>query len=89
MVSDELVLVYGTANEIDLALCRQVLEEAGIPVVEQKSVLEQLYVSVFREVQPFRLLVRAQDADNARAIVADYLRRVEAGEYALPEEDDD
>ncbi|MHB9026288.1 MAG: hypothetical protein ACYC7E_19280 [Armatimonadota bacterium] len=88
MESDELVVIYGTANEIDLALCRQVLDEAGIPVVEQKSVLEQLYVPVFLEVHPHRLLVHARDAARAAALVADYQRRVDAGEYALPDEEE-
>ncbi|HEY3416021.1 MAG TPA: DUF2007 domain-containing protein [Armatimonadota bacterium] len=89
METDELVVVYDTDDEISLTFCRQVLEEAGIPVVEQKPHVRPLYhpVIAFGDFI-YRLLVRAQDADTARALVMDYLRKVEAGDYALPDNQD-
>ncbi|MHB9026170.1 MAG: hypothetical protein ACYC7E_18690 [Armatimonadota bacterium] len=80
---DDLVHIYEASSFDDAVLCRSRLEDAGIPVLPHAS---GNYVVSWDSVYPlppffFALFVRPEDAEQARAVVAEYVQ-----ETALPEE---
>jgi hypothetical protein len=87
---DELVAVYEAKDELQAATLKQVLEEAGIPVVEKEYRAHGAFGAVqdIGMVTPFsysRLFTSASRAEEAKRIVADFLAAYERGDLELPE----
>jgi hypothetical protein len=87
---EPLVAVYEAKDELQAATLKQVLEEAGIPVVEKEYRAHGAFGAVqdIGMVNPFsysRLFTLASSAEEAKRIVADFLAAYERGDLALPE----
>ncbi len=81
MAEDELVAVYGAESEIDALLHRELLEEAGIDVMEQVRESE-IFAGITYDTLHSVLLVRAADADRARELLDAYAAEEASGELA-------
>jgi len=82
MSESALVAVFNAPDEIQALLYRTVLEEAGIDVVERTYEIT-LFESVRQNALHSELLVRAEDADRARALLAAFYQEAATGELAL------
>lgn len=89
MTDDSFEVVYQASTELDANICKTILEDAGITVVilPVGEAWKQLYLgetaSAFGQ-----LLVPAEDADRAKALLADYIQQVESGAFELPDEEE-
>ena len=82
MDHDALVPVYDAETEVEAVLYRTMLEEAGIDVVERPY--ETVWLeSVKQRALHSQLLVRAEDAERARALVAAFEEEAARGELNL------
>jgi hypothetical protein len=79
-INEPLVAVYSAPDEVMSVMVRDLLEDAGIPVVTQSG-LVPWYDDVRFTVDRFhsRLLVFESRADEARRLIAEYLADVESG----------
>ncbi|HOF86745.1 MAG TPA: DUF2007 domain-containing protein [Armatimonadota bacterium] len=78
MGTDELVPVFDAPDEIQALLYQTMLEEAGIGVVERTFEPEWLEGVMQRGLHS-QLLVRAADAETARALVESFSADADAG----------
>jgi len=84
---EPLVVIYEAPDELLSRAVKNVLEEAGMPVVEQverTSWYDNVDLSMVGRYS--RLLTLESRAEEARQIVADFLRAYQRGDLALPEE---
>jgi hypothetical protein len=87
---DLLVAVYDAKDELQAATLKQVLDEAGIPVVEKEyhahgalgSVQGMGFIAPYTYSRLFTLTSRAEEG---RQVIRDFLAAYERGELALPE----
>jgi len=79
-MNDELVQIWSTGDAMTAELTRARLEDAGIDVLVKSS----MGGSSAYPVGPSYLFVKAEQEQEARAIIA----AIEAGEFALDENDD-
>ncbi|MHB0939836.1 MAG: putative signal transducing protein [Armatimonadota bacterium] len=89
MTDESFEVVYQASTELDANIGKSLLEEAGIQVVVLTvgEVWKRLYFGMMEK--PFaQLLVPAEDADRAKALLADYQRQVEAGAFQLQDEEE-
>ena len=89
LMSDELTTVYDAPDELLSQAVKDVLDQNGIPVVEQLDTLADVYLS--KSAGQFfgrysKLLVPQDRAELARRIVADFLAAYESGALSLPED---
>jgi len=88
MSNDALVVVFDAETEVDALLSRNLLEEAGIDVVERP--LEAVeFEGVRQRALHSQLLVMPEDRVRAEELLASFAAEAESGElYAgLPAED--
>ena len=87
-MSDELVTIYTSDNEIEAQLYQALLEEAGIPAMLQTlpDVWGQRGEIVGQPRARFRLLVHAENAGQAGELVEAFRAQAEAGELEQEEE---
>ena len=79
MRADDLVPVYSATDEVQALLYRTMLEEAGIDVIELPY--EEAWLgSVKTDGLHSQLMVRAEDAEDARALVQAFTAEAAAGE---------
>jgi hypothetical protein len=88
MTDDELVVVYGALSTVDALLHRELLEEAGIDVMEQVRESE-IFAGVTYDALHSVLMVRPDDAEQARALLEAYAAEEASGELAdeIPDSD--
>jgi len=83
---EPLVVIYEAPDEFLSRAVKNVLEEAGVPVIEQverTSWYDNVDLSIVGRYS--RLLTLESRAEEARQIVADFLAAYEKGDLALPE----
>lgn len=81
MANTDLVVVYDAEEEVHAVLYRSLLEEAGIDVVERPLEAEWLEGVRLRALHS-QLLVRAEDAERARALVDAFQQDAEDGDLS-------
>ena len=88
---DTYSVVYEAPTELDCTICKQLLEEAGIPVVVRSSdgeyfriILGQGYAGIIA-----KLLVPIDQVGHATLLLSDYQAKVNAGAFALKGDDDE
>ena len=88
MNDESFEVVYQAATELDANIGKALLEDAGIHVVVMPAgeTWRRIYLGE-TEVAPIHLLVPAEDAPRAKALLADYIRQVESGAFELKDED--
>jgi hypothetical protein len=94
--SDEsLVAVYEAEDELQAVTLKEVLEQAGVPVVEKRfreSLMAgslALVANMVMRSPVARLYTSPSRADEARQIITDYLAAFQRGELALPDESEE
>ena len=87
-MSDNLIPVLETKDLLELVLVRQLLEEAGIAVMQTgtEDTISQVPGAFMLNQVGYRLFVNAQDADRARRLIEDYRKSADAGEYQIDDE---
>jgi hypothetical protein len=78
MTDDELVVVFNAEDEVQALLYRNLLEEAGIPVIERPLEAEWLEGVMHQDLHS-QLLVREDDAEEAHRLVEAFRREAEEG----------
>ncbi|MHB9133212.1 MAG: hypothetical protein ACYDBB_19250 [Armatimonadota bacterium] len=89
MQNDDYVLIFETMSQVELSICRQMLEETGISTVEQR-VIDPWVSNVMRQLVAPRLvlLVRRADAEKAAEVVEDFRQHAATTEAATHEEEE-
>jgi hypothetical protein len=90
MDEDELTVVFNAEDEVQALLYRNMLEEAGIHVLERPLEAEW-FEGVKQSGLHSQLLVRDQDAEQASALVEAFMREADSGELSaeIPEQGKD
>jgi putative signal transducing protein len=78
-MSDELVQIWSTGDQVAAEITRSRLEDAGIEVLVKSS----MGGSSAYPVGPSYLFVKAEQEQDARAVIA----AIESGEYAIDDDD--
>lgn len=88
MSDDSFEIVYQAATELDASIGKALLEDAGIKVVvlRKGEVWRRWYFGEMTESHA-QLLVPSEDANRAKALLADYIRQVESGAFELQDEE--
>lgn len=84
MHEDELVPVFNATSEVEALLYRTMLEEAGIDVIERPFEADW-FESIKLDGLHSQLLVRAEDAEEAGQLAADFTREAETGVLSAPD----
>lgn len=89
MTDDSYVVVFEAQTELDAAICRSLLEEAGIPVVVRPAGEAWLRVSFGQNATPAaQLLVPAERSAEAQDLLAAYRKQVEEGAFELKDDEE-
>ena len=88
MSEDELVPVFNTLDGVEAVLFRSLLEEAGIDVEERPYETDWFEGVRQHGGLHSQLLVRATDAERARALIAAFREEAEQGELPADEAGD-
>jgi hypothetical protein len=87
-MEESLVVIYEAPDEYMSRAVRDILEEAGLPVIEQVDRTKAYDNLDFSLVGRYsRLLVLESCAEEAREIVTEFLAAYNRGDLALPDED--
>lgn len=83
-MSEEFVVVFESNNQVEAILYQNMLQDAGIQVMDQPQVDPFLTNVIVTIVPPeYRLFVRAEDAQKARELVDAYRAEVERGDLSV------
>lgn len=87
MTNSDLVAVYNATDEVQALLYREMLQEAEIDVVERPLEADWLE-GVRLDGLHSQLLVKSEDAERARALIAAFAAEAEQGELSaeIPED---
>ena len=90
MTDETFEVVYVAPTEMDVTIGKQLLEEAGIPVVVRPAgeAYFRIYFGQGYSGPTAQLLVPASWADYARLLLSDYQAKVDASAYGLKDEAD-
>lgn len=90
MMEDQLVVVYDAYTAVEALLYREMLEEAGIDVVERPLEAEW-FEGVRQRNLHSQLLVSAEDEARARELIEAFHEEAQTGELSaeIPAEDSD
>ncbi len=83
-------VVYEAQTEVDASIAQAILEDAGITVVARPAGegWRRIYLGQ-EDVSVVQLLVPAEMSAQARLLLAAYQQQVEAGAYALEDEEEE
>lgn len=81
MTESELIPVYDASDATEALMFRNMLEEAGIPVVEREMESDWLEGVKLDDLHS-QLMVRAEDAEQASALVAAFQSEADTGELS-------
>jgi len=90
-MSDDMVVVYTSDDEIEGELYKDMLEEADIPVILNSTTGLMGQRTIFAGANPSKvaLLVPAEDAERARELVLSFHEEAESGRLAEDLEEPD
>ncbi|NIM05846.1 MAG: zinc-ribbon domain-containing protein [Armatimonadetes bacterium] len=88
-IKEPLAVVYEAPDEFQAYLVKGVLEEAGLPVIQQADRIKAYDdIDLSMRGRHSRLLTLESRAKEAKGIVADFLAAYERGEFTLSESED-
>ena len=84
MAEETLTVVYEAPTELDFTICKQLLDEAGIPVVVRPAgeAYFRVYLGQGYAGPAAKLLVPADQAGYVSLLLADYQAKLNAGAFS-------